>query len=188
MFSPEKVKEYLFTENAALKEEFVKAGLYIMAYEAFKNNIINKVKDFYWEGFNKGKQLYSDEYKRNYEGKKCFEKSCKWFVKMNVLSADELQLIEVLTVLRNEITHRFLEKIFDDKFEGVIKEYITIMINLNYKIDNWWIKEIEMSVNPEAFPKDAIIEGAASIPTYLLSYIFEKFFKSDENKNYSKVE
>ncbi|MCK9595111.1 MAG: hypothetical protein M0R35_05470 [Candidatus Omnitrophica bacterium] len=178
MFSPDKVKKYILSDNDALKDELVKAGLYIMAYETFKNNIIDSVRVFYWDGVKDGKEQYANEYKVRYSGKRCFEKSCQWFVKMKVLSKDDLNLIKFFTDLRNDIAHRFLKNICDDKFESIAKEYIQIMINMNYRIDNWWIREIEMTTNPESIPENAILEGAASVPTYLLSYIYDKYFKN----------
>jgi len=57
------------------------------------------------------------------------------------------------------------------------------MINLNYKIDNWWIRNIEMDIQPEKFLNNAEMEGAICVSTYLWRYIYSKCFNDGEENH-----
>lgn len=151
-----------------------------MAYEVFKKNIVEKIKGFFFVGLSGD---LTKEYRENYEGKDCFEKSCQWFVDMKALNPNDLELIHSLTNLRNNIAHRFLETLVFDKFSNAEKEDVATMINLNYKIDIWWIRNVGMDIQPEVILNNTETENMVSTASNLLRYIYTQCFNEKEENN-----
>ena len=76
-----------------LKETFFRAGCFLCAYELIKAEVVSKVHDFFWHGFDdNGRKLYDDAlYQRDVLGrnpKSRYRASCDWLVEMGALTTE----------------------------------------------------------------------------------------------------
>lgn len=172
-----KLKDLFSENNKALEQRIIRCAMFLMAFEVLRNNIIEKVKDFFWEGYSNGKNLYSEKYNNYYGEKNHFKRACEWFLECQAINEDDMALIKTFNSWRNDIGHELFAVMLDNNKSELHEIFIQLITKLNFKIDNWWIREIEATIDPESW-SDKPLDGAASASTYLLDYIYHKFYES----------
>jgi hypothetical protein len=80
--------------------------------------------------------------------KSIFIASCLWLEKMEAITNNETQEILSIRKHRYEVAHKLPEYIIDDNVNINIK-YLFKMQEILKKIDVWWIKEVELTINPD---------------------------------------
>lgn len=74
--------------------------------------------------------------------------SALWFQNNGAIDTDDIILLRGFRSHRNEIVHE-LPKFIGDIQSNVQQEYFYGMLGLVAKIDQWWIKNFEIAINPD---------------------------------------
>lgn len=137
-----------FLHPPTLKENLIKASLYLTAYESLKNAVIDQVKDFFWTGFS---QEEGDRYDKQYQekvlsrNKKAFQASLLWFQEMGAIDEADLEIARTISDHRNEIAHELPNFVASNR-EVDLGLLLKLMVLVS-KIDRWWIREIELPIS-----------------------------------------
>jgi len=141
----------------SLKRNLINAALILTAYELMKYSLIDKVKGF----FEIDKEHMPESYN---EHKKEFEKIktklpkelqkyplliyANWFREHEALSEDDFNNVVKVWRYRNKIAHELIEFLVDSDFEVDVKILFEIR-DVVEKADTWWIREVEIPINPD---------------------------------------
>lgn len=182
-----------FLNPKTLKTNLIKCSIYIVFFEKLKEIIIEKIKDFYFAGFENGKDLIDDEYKERFykQGVDIFDESLNWLVENEAINRAEKQKIIELKKHRNEIAHEMINFIASSEKE--VKETLLVeCYEILSKIDKWWIIEVELTTNPDfmqidhnSIEHDSIFSGNMA----LLQLLYKVYIGDDKSLEniYNKI-
>jgi hypothetical protein len=164
-----------FLDPEEMKKSLIQASLYLSAYEILKNGIVGRLKGhFTVVGM-------GDAYKENVRSlhpKDEFHACCIWFVQEGAMSNDDLDEIGEIRKHRNAIAHE-LPEFISSIHQSVDASKLQSLMEIARKIDIWWIREIEIPINPdfklsdiEDIDWDELVGGSSLTLSIILS-IFE---------------
>jgi hypothetical protein len=103
-----------------VQQTLVKASCFLSAYELIKAEVIGGVHDFYWSGIDNSKFTY-DERAYSHDvlslDKNKFKASCKWLIKSDALTDQDVQVLERVYDHRHEVAHELPKLLVDPAFE-----------------------------------------------------------------------
>lgn len=169
-------------DPSIVKKNLILSSLYLTAFELLNSSIIERIRTFYTTEIKNGKLIPTQEYnckvvQRKIEGKEnLFNSSCLWLVKNKVISIDEYEEIKNIKEHRNDVAHRIQEIIVDIEKDINLNYFLRIK-ELLRKIENWWILEFEVTLNPDFDNKkiknDEVTSGRELLLNHLISIVFE---------------
>ncbi|WP_342628336.1 hypothetical protein AAC691_20925 [Nguyenibacter vanlangensis] len=154
----------VFTDDGTnVRRQFVLAGLILTTFERFKKYTIDRVDGFFSQHIeiSNGELCYirGNEFKRliretgsgkdGQHSNKAFRAALHWFCDANAIDLGELNEIERLYTIRNEIGHELLLILADDRKLPLTLSDVLFIFSIYVKIVRWWIKEIEMTTEPD---------------------------------------
>lgn len=146
------VKDWIkFLNPDEVKFSLISASIFITAYDNLITTVIDKIKDFYVEGFDENGFIVSEEYKKQVKElckKDIVIASLLWLEKNHAITSEEVERVKIFRDHRNEIAHE-LSKILADSDYRVKTEYIEEIKSILFKIHKWWFVEFEMQINSE---------------------------------------
>lgn len=165
-----------------LKENLIAASVFLTAYEYLRNSLISHLRGFFTDsGFMSIEDLTNPGISENYRVKvlsldrREMVACALWFRNSGALTDEDIALIQTVTDHRNEIAHE-LPKLLSDTNHDVNLKHLKSVAELVGKIDNWWIREVEIPTDPdfnEAELANADFDGAYSMRMLLLSFLVQ---------------
>jgi hypothetical protein len=140
-----------FLNPDSLKQNLIRASLYLTCWEMLKQCLVDQVHDFYSNGWKDGKSIMSPNYEikvLNLDKKDRLIASALWFKNQGALSDAEIATLRNLRGHRNEIAHE-LPKFLGTLNAEVKMEYFEEIYSFVEKLDKWWIQNIEIATNPD---------------------------------------
>lgn len=133
-----------FLDPDEVKFQLVCASLYLSAYELLIDNMLKRVKDFYFVGVPPVESTYSEDYKkvRALYPKDIVIATAIWLKKQDAISQEDVAKITEFKKYRNEIAHE-IPKMISDTSHDVKVHYIAEIRDIHYKIHKWWYVEFE---------------------------------------------
>lgn len=160
-----------FLNPQVVRPRLIAASLYIAVFEALKDAIVDRVRDFFWVGFDDKINLKyeSDVLVRNRSPVfACLD----WLKDMNAIDDNDVAAFNRVKACRNSLAHGLLNTLGCDGlppgFEGCFVE----MMALLHKIEIWWIHNYEIPINSDfdgtEVDEKEIIPGRIAIIQLLL--------------------
>jgi hypothetical protein len=180
-----------------VRRQFILAGLLLTIFERFKKYVVGQVDSFFSNQFTfenddivyvrgeKFKELVKQKGKGEpgQHSNKDFRAALHWFCDLDAISKDELEEIERIYVLRNAIGHELFEIIADDRKAPLTLWDILTTFAVYVKIVRWWVKEVEMTTDPD-FDQDQYdstdFDGIESADTLFLRSVIRKALSNDD--------
>lgn len=156
-----------FLNPLTLRSNLLTASIFLSAWESLTQSIVDQLQGFYCTGFDPNGLTYSDSYRENVlsRHKEKLTASLLWFQESGAIDQADIELVDRIRIHRNEIAHE-LWKFMATAKHNVDIQLIVGMCGLVAKIDRWWIRNIELDVNPDfddldksAIPDDQIQSG-----------------------------
>jgi hypothetical protein len=140
-----------FLNPESLKQNLIRASIYITCWELLKESVIGRPKDFFthkWSASGEGKP--SPAYKTNVLSlhRDPLIASALWFRNRQAVSDGDIELLKSLKKHRNEIAHE-LPKFLGQADCEVRLDFLSGAFLLVEKIDKWWIQNVEIPTNPD---------------------------------------
>ncbi|MEI6277918.1 MAG: hypothetical protein WCQ16_00885 [Verrucomicrobiae bacterium] len=160
-----------FLNPDALKQNLIAGGLYLAAFELLKSSLVGRPRDFYWNGFRNGKDLISPDYQEKVLSlhKHTYTASALWWRQRGAIDDEDIERLTEIREHRDQVAHNM------PMLLSTIEHYIRIDLltscnDLLFKIDNWWIQNIEVATDPDS-PQctDQELAAATSISSHFLS-------------------
>lgn len=175
-----------------IRNQLCIASLFLMAYERFQDVVIERFQEFFTEGYQENKEgkvvpILGEDYQKAYNEFSKGEKknktlitACKWFQSLEAFTAEDIEVVRLITAIRNDLAHELLAVIVDDtKCDELSGDIINIPLNLLHKVTYWWLREIEVSVMPENYANfsEEEMANAQSLQVSVLLAIKDKVLK-----------
>ncbi|MCM2303074.1 MAG: hypothetical protein NDJ72_00105 [Elusimicrobia bacterium] len=143
----------LFLDPAELRTNLITASIYIAGFETLKSTITGRIRDFFWTGWDhKTGDIVSESYNTKVldldPKRRVYEASLAWLKQMSVIDDADLAKLKVVTDLRNEMAHKMVS-IASEGVPAHCEQRLGDMIRLLHKIEVWWIRNVEMEINPD---------------------------------------
>lgn len=125
--------------------------MYITIYEMLKDSIINRLKDFYIMTLIGARDLEGEEEYRLKvlsRRKNHLYASISWLIEHEVINEVDKENIEALKNYRNYLAHEMSDIVFNGEIKDLMKNFLCAY-QLVHKIENWWIINFEMAINPD---------------------------------------
>lgn len=202
-----KLHRALFGDGSDTKQELMAASLFIMTYECLKDFVEGQFKGSFIIGFETASDgtiidTFSarwSEVKKTHEARykelakklahidtgkiALFQCGCAWLYEMGAINDDDMTLIIQASKLRNELAHELYKWLFDDGTPQIETKIVNAPINLYFKISNWWIKNIEASIDPEGYENfnEEDMSSAASVNAHFLLHLVRKILPETQS-------
>jgi hypothetical protein len=157
-----------------LKTNIITASIFSMAFEMLKSSIIEKIEGFFTNGFDENGMFVSPEYKDKVLSlnRSPLYASLKWLISMNAIDDKDLERFEYIKRCRNTLAHEILT-FASSGVDFNVAEVFDQMIGLLRKIEIWWFENLEMAINPEAYPDDFDLGQVTPGPVWSLQMLID---------------
>jgi hypothetical protein len=159
-----------FLNPESLRYALIEAALYIAGFEYLKERVINRVRDFYCTGFDENGDIIDPKYEAEVLGanKSPLYASLLWHRKRDVIDDEDLEIFERLKRCRNQLSHELMELVGGSQISVDVGAHFEMLSTLLYKIELWWIREVEMPTNPDLDNVEVSDEEITPGPVILL--------------------
>lgn len=139
-----------FLDPTSLKENLIKASLFLAAYETLRNSVIEQIRSFFSSGFDEHGPTISSRYQSEVlsRHKSPLRASLLWLLDMGVISNLDIDMVDHIRKHRNALAHD-LPSFISTIDAQIDSELINSICALVTKIDRWWVREFEIPVNRE---------------------------------------
>lgn len=145
-----------------------------MAFEMLKSSIIEKIEGFFINGFDENGMIVSPEYKEKVLSlnRSQLYASLKWLQDMDAIDDEDLKKFEHIKRCRNTLAHEMLT-FTSSGVEFDVAEAFKEIIALLRKIEIWWFENLEMTIDPEAYPEDLDLDQVIPGPVWSLQMLID---------------
>ena len=109
-------------------------------------------------------------------GHSTLDNSCLWFFSLSALTTEDVKAIDQIRRRRNHIAHE-LPQLLVSPEPAVSIEHLQELQTLLRKIEIWWVKNIELSTDPDYIHKDLESLDVETFYTVLFDHVMEKALK-----------
>jgi len=139
-----------FLNPEVLRTNLIVASLFITAFEMLKDSIIERAKEFFINGFNEDGWIVDEKYKTEVLAlnKSPLYASLEWLKNLKAINEKDIKKFDEIKSCRNELAH----EITDFISKGIKNDPLPLfgqMTDLLYKIEKWWIVNVEIPTNPD---------------------------------------
>jgi hypothetical protein len=131
-----------------LRKHLISASLYMAAYEVLKTSIIKRT-EYFFLGTNRPEDKEKYEKAVLFRNRSPLMASLLWHQEMQAINENDLAAFQRMRHCRNELAHRLPDLIGGKGIESNLTDCFVALLELLRKIEVWWIREFEMSINPD---------------------------------------
>jgi hypothetical protein len=145
-----------------LKQNLIACSVYLAAYEMLRTALIDTLRGFYCTDYSQfPKWPISEKYKTKVLSlhKSEMTACATWFLQNGALDDDDLLILRELADHRNQIAHETHLIVGSDQEVSIL--HLKLIYALTAKIDQWWIRNIEVPTNPDFDDKELTDEDYA---------------------------
>ena len=157
-----------------LKTNIITASIFSMAFEMLKESIIEKIQGFFTDGFDENGMIVSPKYKEKVLSlnKSPLYASLMWLQSMDAIDDKDVGTFEHIKRCRNTLAHEMLA-FASSGVDFDVDEAFNDMVGLLRKIEMWWFVNLEMAIDPEAYPEDLDLEQVIPGPVWSLQMLID---------------
>ena len=154
-----------FLNPDLLRARLISASIYIAGFEYLKDAIIDRIRDFFWIGFDESGDKIDPKYQSNVlsRNKSPLYASLDWLKEMKIIDEADIESLDRVKRCRNILAHRLFTTLGSEGMPPGFEKCFHEMGALLHKIEIWWIKEVEIPTEPdldeENIDEDGIMPG-----------------------------
>lgn len=143
-----------FLDPEKLRLNIIMASIYISSFEIMKNNIIDRLKDFYWAGFDGKKDILQTEYNSEVLSLNVspLYASLQWLLQHDIIANNDMIIFENVKKMRNRLAHELIHMLADGLPDNFLDTFFE-MITLLDKIEKWWVINVDIETDPVLMKK-----------------------------------
>lgn len=140
-----------FLNPEILKGNLIKSSMFITAFELLKDSIIAHPKTLFSDGFDSNGWIINENYREKVlsRNRSPLYASLDWFKEMEAIRQEDIEGFNKLKEYRNKLSHEMADSIFNGINEEEYYELFIDLINLYEQIDEWWIINFELAIDPD---------------------------------------
>ncbi len=151
-----------------LRGSLITSSLYIAAYEVCVESIIDKLRGYYFDYWDKDGPHPSDDYKRKVLSlnKSPLQATLLWFKHRGAIDDEDVEAFSKARQLRNQVAHD-LPKFLSSPAHKISQEAFDGLLSVTHKIGVWWVVNVEIATDPD-YDGAEIDESGIRIGTILM--------------------
>jgi len=175
-----------FLNPEITRTRLIAASIYIAVFESLKDAIVDRIRQFFWTGFDEA----GDKIDPNYESEVLNRNrspvyaSLDWLREMNAIDEDDVESFNRVKSGRNILAHDLLSTLGSDGLPADFDQCFTEMVSLLKKIEVWWITEVEIPTNPDFDGRDVDEEGIASGRMMIIQLLLDIALGDEEKSRF----
>jgi hypothetical protein len=140
-----------FLDPAILRTNLITTSIYIAAYELLSDAIVDRIRDFFFRGFDEAGAIITDtKYQVDVlsKNRSPVYASLQWLKESKAIDDSDMASFEQVKKCRNMIAHEMIRM----AAEGLPSEWsdrFKDMVTLLDKIEKWWIINFEIPINSD---------------------------------------
>lgn len=157
-----------FLDPDVVKPSLFLAAMFITAFEILKNSAIDRLRNFYANGWDETGPIISTEYQSRVlsRNKSALYASFDWLQESGAIDSEDLEQYEKLKRTRNLLAHQLFE-VVTGQVESNHEAHFVELLELLRKIEVWWVVNLEIATSPDFDGQD--IDEANIVPGPFLS-------------------
>jgi hypothetical protein len=139
-----------FLNPESLRSNLIAASIFLAASETLRTSVIDRICNFFTYKFDENGGVVSEDYRNKVLSldKSPLRASLLWLKEMSAIGDAEIELVDEIRKHRNDLAHD-LPKFLTSADAEININLLGAIYELVTKIDRWWIKEVEISVNSD---------------------------------------
>ncbi|HHT9145967.1 MAG: hypothetical protein Q7J31_16570 [Syntrophales bacterium] len=170
----------------ATRGSLLAASIYIAGFEALKDSIIERIRYFFWTGFDETGEKFDPKYQTDVLARKKSPvyASLDWLKAMKAVDDADIAAFDRVKACRNKLAHDLLSTLASSGLPDNYTERFNDMIALLHKIELWWIKEVEIPTNPDLDGKGIDYKGIIPGPIMNMRLLCDLALGNDEQSQF----
>jgi len=158
-----------FLNPEITRTRLLAAAVYIAAFETLKGSVVNRLRDFYWTGFDETGDHIDPKYQSAVlsRNRSPVLASLDWLTQSKALDDADLRAFERVKACRNRLAHQLFATLGSDGLPADFAECFASMVDLLRKIEVWWITNVEIPTDPDYDGSD--VDEAGIVPGPIMS-------------------
>ncbi|NRB24461.1 hypothetical protein [Shewanella sp.] len=169
-----------FFNPKVLRHQLISASLYVLFYESFKEELIDKLKFYYSLGSQETDDYKEDVKSRN---KSPIYATLDWFKYMGAIDEVDLQQFEKIKKCRNKLSHELHSLIGASGLPDDFDESFALLLSFKSKIYHWWIINVEVASDPEYMGKEINPDDFTHASTLMDKMMIDIALGTEEESN-----
>jgi uncharacterized protein YutE (UPF0331/DUF86 family) len=174
-----------FLNPKELRGSLLGTSMYIAAYEICRESIIDKLRSFYSDYWDKDGAHPGSDYESKVLAlaKSPLQATLLWFQDRGAISETDLETFSKARKLRNEIAHDLPEflsspnrEINQRTFEGLLE--------VTHKIGVWWVINVEVATDPDNYDEQIDESGVKTGTLLLIQMMMDIAFGNEPEEGY----
>lgn len=169
-----------FLNPDTLRGNLIKASLFIAAYQTFRTNVVDRLRGFFTNGFDASGPVLDPEYQTKVLAldKSPLQATLLWLKGMSAIDDADIADAHRAREHRNALSHKLQDFLLAADLEidlGILESLCKLLA----KIDRWWIREVEMTTNPDFDGVEVADEDITSGTMWFLSTMMRIAYGED---------
>jgi hypothetical protein len=145
-----------FLKPETLRFNLIAASIYIATFEILKDSIVERIKDFFTNGFDQDGLRVDPEYQSEVLSKNCSPvyASLKWLKDMKAIDEADTAAFDRVKEPRNKLAHALTSVLLHEGLPPDFAERFNEVISLLDKIESWWIVNVDIATDPDLHGKE----------------------------------
>lgn len=154
-----------FLDPNVVRPSLFLATMFITTFEILKNSVVDRIRDFYTNGFDQNGPVVGADYQHKVvsRNKSILYASLEWLREHEAIDQSDLEIFERLKKTRNQLAHQLFD-VVTGQAESDHEVQFDVLVELLRKIEVWWVVNVEIATNPDydgqEIDEEGIVPGA----------------------------
>jgi hypothetical protein len=146
------------------RPRLIAASIYIAGFETLKDSIVDRIRSFFWVGFNESGDMIDPKYRSDVlaRNRSPVYASLEWLKEMHAIDDGDIEIFNRVKTCRNTLAHNLISTLSSEGLPSNYEKCFSDMIALLRKIEVWWIINVEIPTNPDL--DDSEVDEAGIVP------------------------
>jgi len=170
-----------FLNPEVLRPNLIIASLYIAAFELLKSTIVDRIRSFYFIGFDQNGLRIDPEYQTEVlsRNRSPVYASLEWLKESHAIDDNDIVVFERVKKCRNDFAHAIAGMLMNG-LPSDLPARFSEMVSLLDKIERWWIVNVEIATDPQFDGQEIDEQGIIPGPVIGLRLMMDIALGSDE--------
>jgi hypothetical protein len=175
-----------FLDPDLMRNQLISASIYIAGFEALKDAVVGRIRDFFRIGFDESGDNIDPKYQTDVlsRNNSPIYASLDWLKEMHAINDADIAAFGRVKTCRNILAHRLLATLGSDGMPPAFEKCFQEMVALLHKIEVWWIREVEIPTNPDFDGQEVDEDGIMPGPIMVLRLLCDIALGDEKTSRY----
>jgi len=175
-----------FLKPEVMRPRLIMASIYIAGFEALKDSIVGRIRDFYFAGFDESGDNIDTDYNAGVlaRSRSPVYASLDWLKEQGAIDDRDVETFDRVKRSRNKLAHELLSVLGSEGLPADFAQCFSDMVALLRKIEVWWISNVEIPSNPDFDGAEVDESGIVPGPVMTMQLLMDIAVGDDEKSRF----